>query len=56
MPRTACDNLHVQGLRVPVTVNEDAFGVCHVFAESEEDLFFVQGYLTAGVRDAGGSR
>jgi len=47
MPRTACDSLHVEGLKAPVTVNEDAFGVCHVFAQNEEDLFFAQGYLTA---------
>ena len=35
------------GLEAPVTVNQDSYGVSHVFAQNELDLFFAQGYITA---------
>ena len=37
----------VAGLQAPVSVVRDAHGVPHVTAASLEDLFFVQGYVTA---------
>ncbi|MBE3556358.1 MAG: penicillin acylase family protein [Firmicutes bacterium] len=39
--------LRIAGLQAPVQVNEDAYGVPHVFAQNEHDLFLAQGYLTA---------
>src|SRR5262245_52197102 len=39
--------IRVAGLTGPVTVIRDAHGVPHITAESLEDLFFVQGYVTA---------
>ena len=40
----------VPGLRDTVKVYTDEFGIPHVFAENEADLFFAQGYLTARER------
>ncbi len=40
-------NLHLQGLINPVTVQRDEFGVPHIFAQNEHDLFFAQGYVHA---------
>ncbi|MBZ5534334.1 MAG: penicillin acylase family protein [Acidobacteriia bacterium] len=37
----------VPGLGAPVTVYRDAIGVPHIFAQSTEDVAFVQGYVTA---------
>ena len=39
--------LKVPGLIQPVTVERDEYGVPHLFAESEHDLFFAQGYVHA---------
>jgi penicillin G amidase len=39
--------LIVAGLIAPVTVDRDAVGVPHIFAQSLEDLAFAQGYVTA---------
>lgn len=47
----AADTLRVAGLRAPVEVLRDAWGVNHVYAGNEHDLFFTQGYLAA--RDRG---
>src|SRR5262245_59701695 len=41
------DNLNVAGLRAPVTVRWDAFGIPQVYASSAADLFRAQGYLHA---------
>ena len=35
------------GLEAHVTVNQDSYGVSHVFAQNELGLFFAQGYITA---------
>jgi len=39
--------LAVAGLEAPVEVVRDRWGVPHVFAEDERDLFFAQGYVHA---------
>lgn len=42
--------LEVSGLSAPVAVKTDKFGVPHILAETEADLFFAQGYITARER------
>jgi penicillin amidase len=37
----------VSGLRKPVTVIRDTWGVPHIYAQTEEDLFFAQGFVAA---------
>ncbi len=44
------DTLHVRGLRQPVEVRRDQWGIAHIDARSEHDLFFAQGYLAARER------
>lgn len=39
--------LTVSGLREPVTVHRDPWGVPHIFAQNQEDLFFAQGFAAA---------
>ena len=39
--------LPVGGLRTPVRVIRDTWGIPHIYASSEEDLFFAQGYVAA---------
>lgn len=39
--------LAVSGLRAPVRVVRDTWGVPHIYASSSEDLFFAQGYVAA---------
>ena len=43
----AAERLDVAGLRGEVTVIRDDWGIPHIFAEYEEDLFFAQGYCHA---------
>ncbi len=40
-------DIHVAGLSAPVTVRRDAHGVPHIDAQTQDDLFFAQGYVTA---------
>ncbi len=40
----------VSGLRDPVTVVMDSFAIPHLYAVSEEDLFFAQGFVHASER------
>ncbi len=40
----------IKGLESEVTVRTDKFGVPHIFADNEQDLFFAQGYITARER------
>ena len=42
--------LNMPQLSAPVTVYTDEFGVPHVYAENEEDLFFAAGYIQASER------
>lgn len=39
--------LHVEGLEEPVTIYRDEYGVPHIIAQNEHDLFFAQGYVHA---------
>src|SRR6478736_6787689 len=39
--------LAVDGLREPVDVLRDTWGVHHIYARNEHDLFFTQGYSAA---------
>ncbi len=43
----AAKPLTVPGLERPVEVIRDRFGVNHIYAETEHDLFFAQGYAAA---------
>ena len=40
-------NLDVAGLTAPVEVIRDEWGIPHIYAENDEDLFFAQGYVVA---------
>ena len=39
--------LEIPGLRQPVEVVRDEWGVPHIYAENDDDLFFAQGYVMA---------
>ncbi len=39
--------LQVKGLKEPVEVIRDHWGVPHIYARNSDDLFFAQGYITA---------
>ena len=39
--------LAVSGLKAPVEVIRDEWGVPHIYAENDDDLFFAQGYVMA---------
>lgn len=39
--------LRLPGLQKPVTVLRDAWGIPHIYAETQEDLFFAQGFVAA---------
>ncbi|MDQ2712519.1 MAG: penicillin acylase family protein [Acidobacteriota bacterium] len=50
LPRQAAvasKQLRVAGLKLPVEVIRDRWGVPHIYAKNSDDLFFAQGYLTA---------
>jgi penicillin amidase len=42
--------IELEGLAADVEVRFDDYGVPHIFAENDEDLFFAQGYVTARER------
>ncbi|HTR82544.1 MAG TPA: penicillin acylase family protein [Bacteroidota bacterium] len=44
---TVDGRLHIPGLEKSVTVDRDQFGVPHIFAANEHDLFFAEGYVHA---------
>lgn len=46
-PQPAATQLTVVGLERPVEVLRDHWGIAHIYAENEHDLFFTQGYLAA---------
>jgi penicillin amidase len=39
--------IRLPGLQRPVTVLRDAWGIPHIFAETQDDLFFAQGFVAA---------
>ncbi len=41
------EQLEVAGLQAPVEIRVDRWGVAHITAQSETDLFFAQGYHAA---------
>lgn len=49
-PVPAEGELGLPGLEAPVTVLRDSMGIPHLWAESEEDLFRAQGWVTASDR------
>src|SRR6266403_3304562 len=46
-PWLRADTVAVPGLRKPVEILRDRWGVPHIYAQTVEDLFFAQGYITA---------
>jgi penicillin amidase len=44
------DTLRANGLRQPVEILRDRWGVSHIYAANEHDLFFAQGYVAASDR------
>jgi penicillin amidase len=47
VPPQTSGTLQVQGLHAPVTVARDAWGVPHITASNDDDLFFAQGFVQA---------
>lgn len=45
--RVESDTLRESGLRAPVEVRYDRWGVPHIYARNQHDLFFAQGYVAA---------
>lgn len=48
-PQTNGD-ISISGLEHPVEILRDSFGVAHIYADSEHDLFFAQGFIHAQER------
>ncbi|MGZ5927156.1 MAG: penicillin acylase family protein, partial [Rhizomicrobium sp.] len=46
----ATQNLTLPGLHQPVEIIRDHFGIAHIYAKDEHDLFFAQGYNVASDR------
>src|SRR5258707_10357771 len=46
-PWLRAENVAVAGLQKPVEILRDRWGVPHIYAQTVEDLFFAQGYITA---------
>ena len=46
----AAETLRLKGLEHPVEILRDRWGVAHIYAQSENDLFFAQGYNVASDR------
>ena len=41
------ETLHVEGLAEPVEILIDRWGISHIYAQTEENLFFAQGFSAA---------
>ena len=54
-PAAADETLEVAGLKAPVEILTDRWGVAHIYAQNEHDLFFAQGYNAARI-DSSSSR
>ena len=46
-PTSRPDTLRARGLTAPVEILTDAYGIAHIYAQNEHDLFFAQGYNAA---------
>jgi penicillin amidase len=44
------ERLKLAGLKAPVEVVRDRYGVAHIYATNGDDLFFAQGYVAASDR------
>jgi len=53
LPRTR-GTVHLPGLKGPVEVIRDRWGVPHIYADSAEGLFWAQGYVHQGPYSIGG--
>jgi len=40
-------DIEIPGLREPVEIIRDEWGVPHIYAQNDSDLFFAQGYVMA---------
>ncbi|HZO73273.1 MAG TPA: penicillin acylase family protein [Ktedonobacteraceae bacterium] len=49
LPRKS-GTLHLQSLHEPVEVITDRYGIPHIYAQNEDDLYFAQGYIHAQER------
>ncbi|MDH3732823.1 MAG: penicillin acylase family protein [Gemmatimonadota bacterium] len=47
LPVPTTERLQVDGLLQPVEILKDLWGISHIYAETEHDLFFAQGYSAA---------
>ncbi len=47
LPARAAETLTVRGLSQPVEILRDRWGISHIYAKNETDLFFAQGYNAA---------
>src|SRR5262252_2138650 len=47
VPRRSTDTIAIMGLRQPVEILVDRWGVPHIYAKNEADLFFAQGFNAA---------
>jgi penicillin G amidase len=45
--QTSATTLHIAGVSQPVEIIRDRWGVNHIYAQTEADLFFAQGYAAA---------
>lgn len=45
--KSGFDNLSLNGLKEPVEIIRDEWGVNHIYAKNQHDLFFAQGYAAA---------
>ena len=44
---SAAETIEAAGLRAPVEILQDRWGIDHIYAENQHDLFFAQGYAAA---------
>ncbi len=47
---TSADGIQIAGLQEPVEIVRDQWGVNHIYANNQRDLFFAQGYAAAADR------
>ena len=46
-PQAQQETIHLPGLSQPVEIITDRWGIAHIYAETEDDLFFAQGFNAA---------
>lgn len=47
---TSTEGLQIEGLKEPVEIVRDEWGINHIYANNQHDLFFAQGYAAAADR------